>query len=210
MFQLGNSQFTHPVIQAPMAGSQDSRLALAVASAGGLGSLPCAMLSHDKLEQEVRTLQTLNSYNLNFFCHDAGAEEVNHNTAKLQHWQQLLTPFYEELGLTAADPMTSASRQPFRAEHVELLAPYRPPIMSFHFGLPAPPLLRQIKSWGSAILSTACTLEEALHLQNHGADAIILQGLEAGGHRGHFCVRIFPASNPPPSWQLVTIKLRCR
>lgn len=186
MFQLGNAHFRHPVIQAPMAGSQDSELALAVGRAGGLGSLPCAMLSLDKLEQELQALRSLESYNLNFFCHDAAAAELTRNAEKLQHWQQLLQPFYEAWGIAPPDPMTPASRQPYSAAQAELLAAYRPPVVSFHFGLPKAALLRQIKSWGSAVISTACTVDEAVHLQSAGVDAIILQGLEAGGHRGHF------------------------
>lgn len=176
----------YPLIQAPMAGSQGSKLALAVGQSGGLGSLPCAMLSNDELEREVKALTTLSSYNLNFFCHDPAQADLHKNAAKLRHWQQQLAPFYAEFGLALPDPLTPASRQPFSPAQAELLAPYRPPVVSFHFGLPAPALLGQVKSWGSRVLATACSLEEALALERSGADGIILQGLEAGGHRGHF------------------------
>ena len=154
MFQLGNAHFRHPVIQAPMAGSQDNELALAVGRAGGLGSLPCAMLSLDKLEQELQALRSLESYNLNFFCHDEAAAELTRNAEKIQHWQQLLQPFYEAWEIAPPDPMTPASRQPYSAAQAELLAAYRPPVVSFHFGVPKATLLRQIKSWGSAVIST--------------------------------------------------------
>ena len=67
-----------------------------------------------------------------------------------------------------------------------MLAEFKPPVVSFHFGLPAPELVAQVKGWGGKVLSTATTLPEARWLQKHGADAVIAQGLEAGGHRGHF------------------------
>jgi nitronate monooxygenase len=67
-----------------------------------------------------------------------------------------------------------------------VLAKFKPEVVSFHFGLPNEDLLLEIKSWGSKIISTATTVEEALWLEARGADAIIAQGLEAGGHRGHF------------------------
>ena len=77
-------------------------------------------------------------------------------------------------------------RVPFSAAAAELLAEFRPPVVSFHFGLPAPELLAQVKRWGALVLSSATTLPEALWLEEHGADAVIAQGLEAGGHRGNF------------------------
>ena len=75
---------------------------------------------------------------------------------------------------------------PFNAETADLLAEFKPPVVSFHFSLPAPALLARVKSWGAFVLSSATTVEEARWLEQHGADAVIAQGLEAGGHRGHF------------------------
>jgi nitronate monooxygenase len=75
---------------------------------------------------------------------------------------------------------------PFSHAVADAVAPFKPPVMSFHFGLPAPDLLARVKAWGSVVLSSATTVEEGLWLQAHGADAVIAQGLEAGGHRGMF------------------------
>ena len=177
-------QIELPIIQAPMAGVQDSALCIAVSNAGGLGSLPGAMLSPAVLHAELEkiTSATERPYNVNFFCHvppepDSEVED---------RWRQALAPYYEELALDPAAPHNGASRAPFSQTVCELLARFRPPVVSFHFGLPQADLLDQAKAWGAFVISSATTVAEARWLADHGADAIIAQGLEAGGHRGHF------------------------
>lgn len=173
-----------PIIQAPMAGVQDSALAIAVAQAGGLGSLPCAMLTPETLRAELERLQaaTAQPINLNFFCHTPPVPDAT----ALAGWKETLAPYYAEFGLDPAAGAGGAGRAPFSAALAELITPFRPRVVSFHFGLPSPELLAQVKSWGALVLSSATTVEEALWLAQHGADAIIAQGLEAGGHRGMF------------------------
>ena len=172
-----------PVIQAPMAGSQDVALAVAVSTAGGLGSLPCAMLSAKALSAALVHLQAMQRpYNLNFFSHVPPTPDAQRE----QNWRAALRPFYIELGLNPDNIPDAPGRQPFSAAIADMVAPFRPPVVSFHFGLPEPALLRQVKGWGSTVLSTATTVEEARWLAAHGADAIIAQGSEAGGHRGMF------------------------
>ena len=175
---------TLPLIQAPMAGVQGHTLAAAVCQAGGLGSLPAAMLSLDALHNELTQLTTLTDrpYNVNFFCHTLPAPDPTRDAA----WQHALQPFYAELGMTLADTLPGPGRAPFSAEVADALEAFRPPVVSFHFGLPSPELLARVKAWGSLVLSSATTVDEALWLQAHGVDAIIAQGLEAGGHRGIF------------------------
>lgn len=172
-----------PIIQAPMAGAQNHRLAAAVCEAGGLGSLPAAMLSPAALERELQALQqaTQRPYNVNFFCHTPPTPDAS----ALAAWRQTLAPYDEALGLAPATA-AGATRVPFHHEAADVLEAFRPAVVSFHFGLPAPALLARVKSWGSLVLSSATTVPEALWLQAHGADAIIAQGLEAGGHRGMF------------------------
>lgn len=173
-----------PVIQAPMAGSQGSALALAVMGAGGLGSLPAATLGPDALRAELQLLQreARGPYNVNFFCHRPPPAEPQREA----RWLAALGPYYAEAGLTPPAGPAVAARAPFSVEMADLLEDFRPPVVSFHFGLPAPELLARVKAWGSKVLSSATTVEEALWLQAHGADVIIAQGLEAGGHRGMF------------------------
>jgi nitronate monooxygenase len=173
-----------PIIQAPMAGVQDSKLALAVCRAGGLGSIPAAMLSPDALLAELTIMrdQAAGPWNVNFFCHTSPVPDEQLEAA----WRQALMPYYQELGLDIDSIRSGGGRRPFDAETLELLREYKPPVVSFHFGLPRAELLNEMKSWGSKVISSATTVEEALWLQAHGADAVIAQGLEAGGHRGMF------------------------
>ena len=172
-----------PLLQAPMAGAQDSAMALAVSGAGGLGALPCAMLAPDTLHAELTTLAASGlPYNVNWFCHTPPVPDAAREAA----WRAALQPYFEELGLDSGAIPAGPGRMPFSAEAAELMAEFRPPVVSFHFGLPAPELLARVKSWGAFVLSSATTVREALWLQEHGADAIIAQGLEAGGHRGMF------------------------
>jgi len=173
-----------PIIQAPMAGVQGSALAVAVSNAGGLGSLPCAMLGLEAMRDELATIkaQTDRPVNVNFFCHvpptpDAGREAV---------WRATLSPYYEEFGIDADTIPVGPGRAPFSSEAAEVLSQFRPAVVSFHFGLPSAELLSRVRAWGSKIVSSATTLEEARWLEAHGVDAIIAQGLEAGGHRGIF------------------------
>ena len=176
-----------PLLQAPMAGAQGSALALAVCAAGGVGGLPAAMLAPEALQAELQVLraQAQGPWNVNFFCHTPPAPD----DAAEARWREALRPFYDEAGLDPAQVPAGAGRQPFSQALADLLEPFAPPVVSFHFGLPAPELLARVKRWGSVVLSSATTVEEARWLEAHGADAVIAQGLEAGGHRGMFLTR---------------------
>lgn len=179
---LFNTQY--PLVQAPMAGVQTGALCIAVSNAGGLGSLPCAMLTASQLRTELQTIQagTQNPYNVNFFAHTP--PEID--AARNQTWKSALAPYYREFGLSVDEFPSGQGRTPFNAESAELLEEFKPPFVSFHFGLPKPELLKRVKAMGAQIISSATTVEEALWLQAQGCDFIIAQGLEAGGHRGHF------------------------
>ncbi|WP_295552729.1 nitronate monooxygenase [Limnohabitans sp. Rim8] len=173
-----------PIFQAPMAGAQNHRLALAVCQAGGLGALPAAMLSPDALLAELHALTAATGapYNVNFFCHTPPTPSPEGQ----MRWQQALAPYYREFGLDPAQMPIGPGRVPFAHDSADVLETFRPAVVSFHFGLPAPDLLARVKSWGSLVASSATTVDEARWLQAHGADIVIAQGLEAGGHRGMF------------------------
>jgi nitronate monooxygenase len=173
-----------PIIQAPMAGVQGSALAVAVSNAGGLGSLPCALLSRDAMRGELAAIaaQTAKPVNVNFFCHTPPAFSAERDAT----WKAALAPYYRAFGLDPESIPAAPGRSPFDAEAVTLLSEFKPAVVSFHFGLPSRDLLAAVKSTGSKILSSATTVDEAVWLETHGADAIIAQGLEAGGHRGMF------------------------
>ncbi|KJH79385.1 NAD(P)H-dependent flavin oxidoreductase [Stutzerimonas stutzeri] len=177
-------RITLPIIQAPMAGSQNHQLAAAVSMAGGLGSIPAGMLNADSLDAELSAMTALTDrpYNVNFFCHQPPAIEPEREQA----WLDVLTPFLLEHQIDPMSIPSGATRKPFDAAMAEVVERYRPAVVSFHFGLPAPDLLRRVKATGARILSSATTLEEGHWLQNQGVDAVIAQGVEAGGHRGMF------------------------
>lgn len=173
-----------PIIQAPMAGVQGSALAIAVSNAGGLGSLPCAMLGPDAIRNELTAIraQTDRPFNVNFFCHVPPPA----NAEREAFWRASLSPYYAEFGIDAKTIPTGPGRMPFTAETAQVLSEFKPAVVSFHFGLPSAELLARLRSWGPKVLSSATTVEEARWLEAHGVDAIIAQGLEAGGHRGMF------------------------
>ena len=177
-------QLAAPIIQAPMAGSQNHHLTLAVCVAGGLGSLPAAMLGPQALQAELQALQaaTAAPYNVNFFCHTPPPDD----DPRLADWHLALAPYFREFGLDPANIPSGPGRVPFSHDSADVLEAFRPAVVSFHFGLPAPDLLARVKGWGSLVLSSATTVAEAQWLQALGVDAIIAQGLEAGGHRGMF------------------------
>ena len=173
-----------PIIQAPMAGAQGSGLAIAVANAGGLGSLPCAMLSIETMRSEIAAIRaaTTKPINVNFFCHD----EPTPNEEREASWRQKLARYYAELGVESGAAPPGGQRRPFNFEAADALLEFKPEVVSFHFGLPGPNLLERVRASGAKILSSATTIDEARWLEERGVDIIVAQGWEAGGHRGHF------------------------
>jgi nitronate monooxygenase len=173
-----------PIIQAPMAGVQGSALAIAVSNAGGLGSLPCAMLTPDALRQELAAIkaQTDKPINVNFFCHVPPTPSPEREAA----WRATLSPYYREFGIDPSTVPAGGGRVPFSAESADVLAEFKPAVVSFHFGLPSDELLARVRAWGAKVFSSATTVDEARWLEARGVDAVIAQGVEAGGHRGMF------------------------
>ncbi len=173
-----------PIVQAPMAGANRAALVVAVCEAGGLGSLPCAMLNADGIRAEVELIRggTANPFNLNFFCHTPAPPDPVREAA----WRECLAMYYAELGVEEASPSAVGGRAPFDETTCALIEELRPPVVSFHFGLPDSQLLARVKRSGAKVLASATTVAEARWLEAHGCDAIIAQGAEAGGHRGMF------------------------
>jgi nitronate monooxygenase len=173
-----------PIVQAPMAGVQGSALAVAVSNAGGLGSLPCAMLGLEAMRAELAALraQTTNPFNVNFFCHSQPEPDRERDA----RWHMALSRYFTEYEIDAGEIPVGSGRFPFSGEAADVLSEFRPPVVSFHFGLPSADLVARVRSWGAKILSSATTVDEARWLEAHGVDAVIAQGLEAGGHLGSF------------------------
>lgn len=173
-----------PIVQAPMAGFQASALAIAVGGAGALGSLAGALLTPQMLRDEAKAVraQAGRPLNVNFFCHQPPAVDE----AREQAWRAALRPYYDEFGVDSRGIPAGPARLPFDDDAAALVEELRPEVVSFHFGLPSPGLLERVRRTAAQIWSTATTVDEALWLEAHGVDAVIAQGLEAGGHRGMF------------------------
>ncbi|MGQ3353368.1 MAG: NAD(P)H-dependent flavin oxidoreductase [Phreatobacter sp.] len=173
-----------PILQAPMAGAQGSAMAVAVSEAGGLGALPGALLGVEAMRTELALIRqrTAKPVNLNFFCHTPPAPDAAREAA----WRARLAPYYAELGIDPAAPIPASNRAPFDEAFCAVVEEFRPEVVSFHFGLPAASLLERVKATGAKVVSSATTADEARWLEDHGADAIVAQGYEAGGHRGIF------------------------
>ncbi len=173
-----------PIIQAPMAGVQGSALTVAVSNAGGLGSLPCATLTVDALRKELAAIteKTSKPFNVNFFCHSVPVADAEREAA----WRRTLARYYEEFGMDVNSIQAGPVRAAFNSEAAGVLSEFKPAVVSFHFGLPSADLLARVRTWGSRILSSATTVDEARWLEARGVDIIVAQGLEAGGHRGIF------------------------
>jgi nitronate monooxygenase len=174
----------HPIVLAPMAGAVDADLVIAVAEAGGLGSLPVALFNEQQMREQMAKVRagTRKAINLNFFCHTPPVP----NNAREHAWREALKPYYSEYGIDPAAPVPSSNRTPFDANLCAAVEDLKPEIVSFHFGLPEPALTRRVKAAGCLVMSSATTVEEARWLEAHGCDVVIAQGYEAGGHRGMF------------------------
>src|ERR1700727_2017048 len=185
LLELFKTEF--PIVLAPMAGVMDADLVIAAAQGGALGSLPCAMLSTEKAREQIQIMRQRVSapVNMNFFCHKPVPADASREAA----WKERLSTYHEELGLDPASPTNAANRAPFDAAMCELVEELKPEIVSFHFGLPEPGLLARVKAAGCTVISSATTVKEAIWLEENGADVIIAQGAEAGGHRSMFLTK---------------------
>ncbi len=173
-----------PILLAPMAGVMDQELAIAAAQGGALASLPCAMIPAEKAREQVSILRQRVSapVNLNFFCHTP----VDADPAREAGWKRRLASYYAEHGLDPAAPINAANRAPFDEAMCALVEELKPEVVSFHFGLPPAAMVKRVKAAGAVVVASATIVREAIWLEQHGADVIIAQGAEAGGHRGMF------------------------
>lgn len=188
-----------PIVLAPMAGVMDAELVIAVAEGGGLGSLPSAMLSPEKAREQVNIIRqrVKAPVNMNFFCHTP----IELTAEAEARWKQRLAGYYTEHGLDPAAPINAANRAPFDASFCEVVEELKPEVVSFHFGLPEPALLKRVKAAGCLVISSATTVREAVWLEQRGVDAVIAQGAEAGGHRAMFLTE--KISEQPGTFALV-------
>lgn len=180
-------EIKHPIIQAPMAGTSGTALTVSVSEAGGLGSLPGASFDADKLQAEIGGIRqcTAKPFNVNFFCHTRPVPDPTKEVA----WRKALSGYYDEIGLDPKTAVPGMAREPFDNDACAVIEELKPKVVSFHFGLPTEPLLARVKCAGCCVISSATTVTEARWLEERGCDAIVAQGVEAGGHRGMFLTK---------------------
>lgn len=173
----------HPIVQAPMGGHTSPEMAVAVSNAGGLGSFPCGLLTPAEVREETSRIRarTGRPINLNFFCHAVPRRDMAMENA----WRQRLAAYYAEWMVDPPPPPATALA-PFDVQMCDVAVELRPEVVSFQFGLPEPSLVLRLKAAGCSIFGTATTVAEARWLADHGADAVVAQGIGAGGHRGTF------------------------
>jgi nitronate monooxygenase len=173
-----------PIIQAPMAGASTSAMAVEVSKAGGLGSLPCAMMTPEQAGRELDIIRqaTDRPINLNFFSHTPPKLD----DAAIEAWRDSLSSYYTEYAIDQTAPLPISNRAPFDEAFCKMVEAYKPAVVSFHFGLPSASFVARVKAVGAKVISTATTVAEAKWLDDRGVDAIIAMGSEAGGHQGNF------------------------
>lgn len=175
----------HPIIQAPMAGVSTPELAAAVSNAGGLGSLGIGASSVSQAQEMIERTRALTTrpFNVNVFCHQPAVR----NTAQEAAWMAHLAPLFEECGMDVPTSLEEIYKSFIEDDEAfEMLLETRPAVVSFHFGLPPAERIRALQDAGIYTLATATRLQEAREIQERGIDAIVAQGIEAGGHRGIF------------------------
>jgi nitronate monooxygenase len=172
-----------PVIQAPMGIMSTSALAAAVSNAGGLGGLGMWGLSAEDGGRRIAGFRQLSggSLNVNYPIWPEPQATQEAVDAMRRHLQ----PHYDAKGMGPV-PMPEGVASDVSDEHLAMLLEARPEVVSFHFGLPRPAVVRAIKDAGIFIQSSATSVAEAKRLEAEGVDAVIAQGTEAGGHRATF------------------------
>lgn len=175
-----------PILQAPMLGSSTPAMAAAACRAGGMGSVGVTGYSPERIAQTAQDIRNASNgaFNLNFFAHQRPARDAEKEAAL----RARLQPWYDHYDLGPV-PEIEETEKPFSEADLEAVLRASPAVVSFHFGLPAPALVAPLKDAGIKVMSSATSVAEAVWLQDHGVDAIIAQGYEAGGHNGHFLPR---------------------
>lgn len=188
-----------PIIQAPMAGVSTPDLAAAVTEAGGLGSIAVGAVdaAHARVMIDAVRSRTRGPFNVNVFCHKPAVADREREQA----WLKALAPVFARFG-AEQPPSLREIYTSFVADPAmqDLLVETRPAVVSFHFGLPDPKVVMRLKDAGIVLLATATNLEEARQAVVAGADAIVAQGFEAGGHRG-----VFDPAAPDPQLGILAL-----
>lgn len=178
----------YPIIQAPMAVVSTPALAAAVSEAGGLGSLALGASSVEQARQLIAQTQALTdkAFNVNVFCHLT----PKRNQANERAWVEYLSPQFSQFNVQPPEQLDEIYLSFLdNPDMLALFLEMKPPVVSFHFNIPPIDVINQLKAQGIYTMATATNLQEAQAIEKVGIDAIVAQGIEAGGHRGMFDVQ---------------------
>ncbi len=176
---------SHPIIQAPMVGVSTPQLAAAVSNAGALGSIGLGASNATQARELIRQTRELTKapFNVNLFCHKPAMADAARESA----WLNFLAPLFREFGAEPPASINESYQSFLVAEDVlNVLLEERPKVVSFHFGLPPRSWIEALQRQGMVTLACVTSPAEAKLAEAAGVDALVAQGVEAGGHRGVF------------------------
>lgn len=175
-------ELTQPVVQAPMAGGGSTpELAAAVSNAGGLGFLAAGYRSADAVREQIAAIRALTAepFGVNIFVPDTSTVDGK----ALAGYRERLAAEARRYRVTLADPVDDDDGWTGK---LAVMREERVPVVSFTFGCPDPMVLTELREAGCATIVTVTSAGEALTAAAAGADALCVQGTEAGGHRATF------------------------
>lgn len=184
-----------PIFQAPMAGVSTPDMAAAVSNAGGLGAMGLGAAGVDGARAMVRAARALTGrpINANVFCHAPAVRDA----AKEAAWREALRPVFAEFGAEPPEHLSEIYRT-FLDDRLmmDMLLEEKPGVVSLHFGLPDPAWIAALQAAGNLVFASATSVQEAKACVAAGVDAVVAQGIGAGGHRGVFDPDAFDAALP--------------
>lgn len=178
----------YPIIQAPMAGGiTTSRLVAEVSNSGGLGTIGAGYMTPVQIREQIREIKQLTSnfFGINLFV--PNEFNVSHNEIELAN--EILQPIRVQLNLNHEEsievPKANNVLETFK-EQIKVVIEEKVPVCSFTFGIPSIEVIRELKQHNIILIGTAATVREAVEIEKSGMDIVVVQGSEAGGHRGNF------------------------
>ena len=178
----------YPIIQAPMAGGvTTTELVAAVSCAGGLGMIGAGYMNAEQMRNQIREVKQLTSKPIGINLFVPTVFDISADAIKASN--QLLNPVRKELGLPPKEFIETTSYQDLIEvfhEQIQVVIEENIPVCSFTFGIPSHEVMEKLKRENIILIGTATTVEEAIENEKRGIDIIVVQGSEAGGHRGSF------------------------
>ena len=176
-----------PVIQAPMLGVTSPEMVAGVSNKGALGSLPLGLTSAEQASALIQLVKSKTSrpFSVNLFVHQTFSIEQMPD-------MEVLRSFYRRYALQFPESDLTTIPFPGYEDLIDLLIEESVPVISFTFGIPEAGIVSRLKSKGSVLIGSASSVEEAIQVEQSGLDMVVVQGIEAGGHRASFIDDVLP------------------